>query len=180
LTVISGSLPRAAPSGTYARLLREGRRLGAQVLLDCDGPAFAAGVKARPFLVKPNRFELALWAGRELKGIKALRAAARGLSTATGGWVLASMDAGGAMLVNTGEAFHLEARAPSVAARNEVGAGDALLARVAYEVERGAPPTEWLRAGVGTGTAYVQMPAGRLPGKAMIRRTIGEVELNRP
>jgi len=179
LTVLSGSLPRAAGVATHARLVRAGRKADVPVILDCDGAAFAAGVKAKPFLVKPNRFELSLWFGADLKGPGAIRETATSLSGATGGWVFVSLDAGGGMLVNAEEGFHAEAKAPQVRALNEVGAGDALLARVALEIERGSEPVEWLRAGIGTGTAFVQSPAGRLPKKSLIRQTIGRISVKR-
>lgn len=177
LTILSGSLPRAAGVATYARLTRAGKRAGQRVILDCDGPAFAAGIKAGPFLVKPNRFELALWAGRPVTTLPAIRRAALELSQATGGWVLVSLDAGGGLLVNEREQIHLEAKAPKVKALNEVGAGDALLARVALEIERGSEPREWLRRGIGTGSAFVQVPAGTLPGKRLIHRTEKQVRV---
>ena len=176
-TILSGSLPRGARVGTYAKLIRSGKRESARMILDCDGPAFCAGVKARPFLVKPNRFELALWAGHELRTVAAIRCAARALAGATGGWVLVSLDAGGALLVNAREGFHAEAKAPTVRALNEVGAGDAMLARVALEIEGGRAPIEWLRSGVGTGTAFVQAPAGTMPKKTLIRRTIQRISV---
>ena len=54
LLILSGSLPRGVPVAGYARLIRLAHGLGVRTLLDCDGPAFAAAAKARPFLAKPN------------------------------------------------------------------------------------------------------------------------------
>ena len=44
--ILSGSLPREAPTQVYARLVRRARRSSVRTLLDCDGAAFAAGVRA--------------------------------------------------------------------------------------------------------------------------------------
>jgi 1-phosphofructokinase family hexose kinase len=175
LTILSGSLPRAAPKSTYARLIRVGNRAGGRMVLDCDGPAFAAGVKARPFLVKPNRFELSLWAERPLKNEKQIRIAAEELSMASGAWVFVSLDSGGAILVNAAEGFRAKATAPRVRALNEVGAGDALLAQVGMRIEQGADPEEWLKWGVATGTSFVQVAAGKRPGFGLIGKTAKQV-----
>lgn len=177
LTILSGSLPRAASVQVYARMIRLGRKAGVPVILDCDGPALAAGVKSRPFMVKPNRFELSLWAGRKLSTEKDFREVASELSRQTGGWVYVSLDAGGALLANAAEGFRAEAKAPRVEALNEVGAGDALLAQVALRVAAGDDPLEWLRMGVATGTAFVQVPAGKMPRRGLIRRMAQEVRV---
>jgi tagatose 6-phosphate kinase len=60
--ILSGSLPRGLPTNAYAQLVRQARAHGVPALLDCDGPALAAAVPARPFLVKPNEHELLEWA----------------------------------------------------------------------------------------------------------------------
>ena len=44
------------------------------------------------------------------------------------------------------------------------GGGDALLAAVAQQIRRGAPPQEWLRHGLAIGTAATQLRPGQLPG----------------
>lgn len=160
--ILSGSLPREAPANVYARLIRQARRANVKTLLDCDGAAFAAGVKARPFLVKPNEPELAQWMGQALRSDAAVHRAAQALSRATGGWVLVSRGAKGALLVHAAEGFLEAARTPPVRPVNTVGAGDALLAAVAGQIERGTPAAEWLRCGVAAGTAAVQCAAGQL------------------
>lgn len=175
LVILSGALCRDARPTVYRDLVRLAHRLGVRVVLDCDGPAFAAGVPARPFLVKPNEFELAQWAGRRLRSEAAVRRAARELSRKTGGWVLLSRDARGGWLVNAATSFAGRAVVPRVRVRNTVGAGDALLAAAALALARGAEPAEWLRCGLATATAGVQSPAGELAGHssvAALRRRI--------
>jgi len=161
LLILSGSLPREAPTNTYARLVRCARRSNVRTLLDCDGAAFAAGVKAGPFLVKPNEHELAQWHGRSLRSEAAVRHAAQALSRATGGWVLVSRGAKGALLVNVAQGFVESARSAPLRPVNTVGAGDALLAAVVGQVERGSSPAEWLRCGVAAGAAATQCAAGQ-------------------
>jgi 1-phosphofructokinase family hexose kinase len=162
LLILSGSLPRGVPATVYAQLIRLAHRFGVRTLLDCDGPAFAAAVRARPFLVKPNEHELAGWWGKPLRTEAAILRAARALSRRTCGWVLVSRGAKRGLLVNHAEGFQFTTVPLRVKPRNTVGAGDALLAAVACQIQRGQPPEEWLRFGLRIGSAATQRPAGRL------------------
>jgi 1-phosphofructokinase family hexose kinase len=161
--VLSGSVPRGVKAGAYAELIRLARRAAVKTILDCDGAALAAAVPARPFLVKPNEHELAEWSGRRLQSRTDLVNAALALSAKTDGWVLVSLGSRGALLVNRRLGVKLAARSGKVKAINTVGAGDALVAAVALQIERGRAPEEWLRRGVATGTAATQCAAGKLP-----------------
>ncbi len=169
LLILSGSLPRGVPVTAYAQLIRLAHRFGVKTLLDCDGEAFAAAIKAKPFLVKPNEHELAQWLRQPLRSEAELVRAARALSEQTDGWVLASRGAKRSLLVNRAEGFQCYATPPPVKPRNTVGAGDALLAAVARQIELGSPPADWLRRGVDTGTAATGCVAGELPRLSRIR-----------
>jgi 1-phosphofructokinase family hexose kinase len=168
--ILSGALPRGLPIGAYARLTRLAHESGRLSFLDCDGASLVLGVKARPFLVKPNLHELSLWANVSLRSGRSTLAAARKLSHHTGGWVLVSLGAAGALLVNTSKTFAARATLPRVHVLNTVGAGDALLAAAAHAVMEGRPPEDWLRCGVGAGTAATQSVAGCLPSAALVRK----------
>jgi tagatose 6-phosphate kinase len=165
--ILSGSLPRGLPTNAYAQFVRQARAHGVPALLDCDGPALAAAVPARPFLVKPNEHELLEWARHS--GVKAragaatVRTAALAMSRLTHGWVLVSRGDKPALLVNTTLSFEATAVPPPVRPQNTVGAGDALLAAVAHQILHELPPERWLTRGVEIGTAATQLPAGVLP-----------------
>jgi 1-phosphofructokinase family hexose kinase len=168
--VISGSEPRGVGAGAYAEIVRHAHRAGVKAILDCDGKAFRAAVRARPLLVKPNEHELAQWYGRPLRSEASVVRAAKALSMQTRGWVVVSRGKDGAVLVNAREGLEFSARPPRIKPINTVGAGDAMVAAVAREIGRGTPPQEWLRRGVAIGTAATQCAAGKLPPIALIKR----------
>jgi 1-phosphofructokinase family hexose kinase len=163
VVVLSGSLVRGASPDTYFQLTRKAKAAGLKVFLDCDGEPFRRAIRAQPFLVKPNDWELEQWAGRKLSSERALRMAARELSEQTGGWVLVSRGAAGAVLVHAGTGAEWSAPARQVTVRNTVGAGDALLAAVVASVQRGEAPTAWLRHGLAAGAAAVRLSPGHVP-----------------
>ncbi len=163
LLILTGSLPRGVAVSAYLKLIRLAHQHGVKTLLDCDGAPFAAAVKARPFLVKPNEHELSLWWGKPLRKESEILEAARELSTTTKGWVLVSRGRKRSWLMNVSEAVEIHATPPRVKPRNTVGAGDSLLAAVASQITLGKPPADWLRCGLETGTAATQLEAGKLP-----------------
>lgn len=164
LLVLSGSLPRGLAPDVYSDLIRRAHRAGVKTLLDCDGAPFAAAVAARPFLVKPNEHELSQWTQKPLRSEQAIFKAAQALSEETRGWVLVSRGGQRSLLVNVAENFQRFATPKKVKPRNTVGAGDALLAAVARQIQLGAASGEWLRQGLSIGTQATQLPAGELPG----------------
>lgn len=178
--VFSGSRTPGLPDDAYRHLIDTVHRRGGRTVLDCEGPALAAAVRSRPYLVKPNEHELATWAGRELPGPEDLATAARSLSRATGGWVLLSRGSEGAWLLHEGRRQGWTARASSPRprpVRNTVGAGDAALAGALAAMQSGRPPEDWLRGAVGAGSACVGEAAGRLPSVARLRSSLRQVSL---
>jgi fructose-1-phosphate kinase PfkB-like protein len=123
----------------------------------------AAAIKARPFLVKPNEHELAQWWGKPLRTEADTLHAARALSGAIRGWVLVSRGARRSLLLNAAEGYQHFVAPRRVKPRNTVGAGDALLAGVAREIQSGSAPGDWLRRGVEIGTQATQLLAGQMP-----------------
>lgn len=162
LLILTGSLPRGVAVSAYQKLIQLGHRRGVKTLLDCDGAAFAAAIMARPFLVKPNEHEMALWWGKPLRTESEIIQAARKLSTTTKGWVLVSRGGKRSWLVNVNEGVEIHATPSRVRPRNTVGAGDALLAGVAHQIQLGNKPDDWLHAGVGVGTRATQLLPGKL------------------
>jgi len=177
LLIISGALPRGAPRTAYADLIRLAHKAGVKSILDCDGAAFKAGVKACPLLVKPNEFELAQWHGKLLRSEASVVRSAKALSRATGGWVLVSRGPKGALLVGDGRS--LSCRAPLVRVHNTIGAGDALVAAVALAMQRDSPLEEWLAEGVAAGTAVTECRGGELPGRRRVDELAKLARVNR-
>lgn len=163
LLILSGSLPRGVSASAYSGLIHAAHRARVRTLLDCDGAPFVAGVKARPFLVKPNEHELAQWYGKPLRSDAGILQAARALSEETRGWVFVSRGGKRSLLLNLTEGFQAFASPRPVKPRNTVGAGDALLAAVAFQITQSASPETWLEAGLEAGTAATQLAAGQLP-----------------
>ena len=172
--VISGTLAFGAPDDSYARIAAVAAWAGNRFYLDCDRTPFRLALAHGPFLVKPNEHELAQWAGRSLPTLRDRLKAARALSRETGGWVLLSRGAKGAVLVRDRDRICLQAAAPLVAVRNTVGAGDAMLAG-AITAANPDDPSVLLRWAIATGCAATEVAPGKLPSRRRWRELLGAV-----
>lgn len=151
LWIFSGSLPPGVPSGFYARLVRLVQARGARALLDASGEPLRLGCSARPCLVKPNSAEAAEMTGLEIQTESDALDATRSFLRHGVEYVALSLGARGLLLACAEKV--VRARPPRVQARNPVGAGDALLAGLAWALERDLPLEEMARWGVAAGTA---------------------------
>ncbi|SHG69399.1 1-phosphofructokinase family hexose kinase [Geodermatophilus nigrescens] len=168
--VLSGSLPPGTPEDWYADLVRAVRGTGARVAVDTsEAPLralLAAGPDAAPDLLKPNAEELAQVTGTSeaelLADPAALSAAVARLHDGGVAEVLLTLGGDGAVLSTAaGEVW--SARAPQIAVRSTVGAGDSSLAGHLLADLAGAPAADRLRRAVATGSAAAALPGSAVP-----------------
>ncbi len=127
--VLSGSVAPGISTDIYNHLTRLAKEHGVLVILDADGLAFKEALKAAPYAVKPNRFELEQFFGRELPTDDDLLACGRELLELGVSLVVVSLGAEGAMYITKDEAIRVNL-AP-LACQSTVGAGDSMVASVA-------------------------------------------------
>lgn len=154
--VLSGSLPPACPVDYYKTLAEIAASEGCRVMLDADGERLKAGIQARPFLIKPNRYELELFTGKKLNTIDEILAAANECIKDGVGAVAVSMGGEGALITDGKEAWHTPGLKVEVA--STVAAGDSMLAGIAAGLCRKMPLQEAFRLGVAAATARCVTP----------------------
>lgn len=171
----SGSLPPDAPPSIFADLILAARRHGPKCFLDSGGLALKLGVAARPFLIKPNRMEVEELLQRQLGTRRELVEAGRTLIAMGIEQVLISLGAEGAVGVAADEA--LFARPPAIKVRSSVGAGDTMVAVMAYATVEGLPFREAFRMAVAASAATVAMEGTQVADLAAVQALIPQVTL---
>ena len=152
--MISGSMPKGSPEDTYYVWTKACREKGAKVILDADGALFATGVKASPYLVKPNNHELSRFAGRKLETVEELEAEAKKMMQDYGiKKVVVSMGGDGALYVTEEKTIYAEGL--KVPVGSTVGAGDSVVAALAFAEENGSSLEDTVRLSTATGGANV-------------------------
>lgn len=148
--VLSGSLPRGVAPSVYADFIRLAHQKGVKTILDADGPALAEGLRAQPFAVKPNLSELARLVGRPLSDERDIVEAGKTLLETGVSLAVISMGKDGAVVMDRREGYR--AWPFDVEPQSTVGAGDAMVAAVAYALLAHRPLEEIARWATAAGT----------------------------
>ena len=178
IVVLSGSVPKGVPADIYCMWTKAFQEKGARVFLDASGPLLEAGVKASPYLIKPNIHEfsaLAGWTPQEPEAPEALVEAARALAGRYGiAWTVISLGEKGALYVTEKEAVY--AQGLKVPVRSTVGAGDSMMAALAVAAEAGMGKGETVRLSMAAGAAGVMSRGTEAAEYSVIRSLVPEVE----
>lgn len=173
LFVLSGSLARGLPEDLYFELIGALRARGAKVFLDADGAAMRAGLRAAPALVKPNDVELAAYCGLAAErgaqlSREALRELAGRLLDEGVETVALSLGARGALFLRRGRCVFVAALPVEV--KSTVGAGDSMVAALAYAETRGLDFDATCRLAMAAATGAVMTEGTNAPAGALIER----------
>ncbi|MGD1103336.1 MAG: 1-phosphofructokinase [Terriglobia bacterium] len=171
--VFSGSLPPDSPPTIFADLIRTAKAQGAKCFLDTAGPGLKHGLAAGPFLIKPNRAEAEDLLKSPLRTRRELVGAARALIRMGSEQVLISLGVEGAVGVAGMEA--LFAAPPAVKVRSSVGAGDTMVAAMAYAAVAGLPFRQAFRMAVAASAATVAMEGSKVADLAAVQELIPQV-----
>ena len=181
--VLSGSLPRGLPAGSYAALIELAAAAGVPAVLDTYGDALRRGIAAGPAIVKPNLAELEELTGQALTeagsgvDLAAVRAAAGRLRADGAEAVAVSLGAAGLLAVTEDGCW--QARPPAVRAGNATGAGDAVTAALVHGLVLGRPWDDRLRHAAALGAATVAAPVAGEYSPADYNAALAGVTVNR-
>jgi 1-phosphofructokinase len=124
--VLSGSIPKGMDENTYYEIISQINDK-TKTVLDADGALLLKGLKAKPYLIKPNIHELENALKVSLESHESIVKASKQLIEDFGiTYVLVSMGGDGSILVGKEEAYFAESL--KVEVKGTVGAGDSMLA----------------------------------------------------
>ena len=125
--VLAGTVPHGMPGDWYARLLAPLKNRNVLTVVDAEGDLLRTALPCRPFLVKPNREELAALLGAGMESLDDVRAGALRVRERGARNVLVSLGPQGSLLADvTGAVRYLPA--PDGRVRGAVGSGDSMVA----------------------------------------------------
>ena len=176
LMAIGGSVPPGIPASIYYDIVMGAKGFGVRTILDSTGQWLEEGVKAKPYLIKPNVHEAEALLGRELPTEETIIEAAFSLVEMGIEIAAISMGKDGIIAVTKGSLF--KAVPPPVKVRSRVGAGDSTVAGLVLKLARGEPLTEACRMAAAMGTAAVLTPGTELCHRADVERLLPQIEVN--
>lgn len=130
--VLAGSIPASLPDNIYQDIMKRVEAKGVMTIVDARKDLLENVLELRPFLIKPNNFELAeLFGLEELWDKQEVLRYAKELQERGARNVLVSMAGAGAVLAaEDGNTY--ESPAPDGTVINSVGAGDSMVAGFLY------------------------------------------------
>lgn len=173
--VFAGSLPQGCPPNTYNRLIGLVRNRGAVAILDTRNSALIEGIKAKPFMIKPNQTEASQLLGRPVSNYKEAAEACvefnkQGINTA----IISLGDQGAVMACPEGV---WKATPPKVQVNSAVGSGDSLVAGVCIGMQENMPMREAFKLGVACGTATATTPGTALCKKETVQQILQQIQI---
>jgi 1-phosphofructokinase len=134
--ILAGSIPNSLPSDIYERILEKLSGRDIRFVVDATGKLLINVLKYRPFLIKPNNFELGELFGTEILNDENTVKYASELQKAGARNILVSMAEKGALLLDETGAIH-RCGVCKGKLKNSVGAGDSMLAGFMAGIENG-------------------------------------------
>lgn len=151
--VFSGSIPRGLSIATYQELITTVRD-DVKTVLDADGPLLVEGMKASPYMIKPNiheleaAFDVTLGADAEIISFCQSLAHTYGIRL-----ILVSMGEKGSLLITETDCY--QAEPIKVDVKSTVGAGDSMIAGMLFGIHHDLPLEEALAYAAASGTLAV-------------------------
>lgn len=144
VAVLMGSLPVGTSLGLYRELLEH---TSCPVVLDFRGLGLLSVLDLKPYVIKPNREELAGTIGMTLDNDKKLVEAMRSLNERGARWVVVTQGPGPVWVSSASELYRVYPRVVRDVV-NPIGCGDALAATIAWATRAGRSLPDAVRLGL--------------------------------
>ncbi len=177
LMVASGSVPPGVPFDIYYTIVQEAEGRRVRTILDSAGQWLEEGIKAKPYLIKPNIREAEELLKIELPTEEAITKAA--LNLIEMGVEIAVISRGKDGIIAATRDGMFKAVPPPVKVRSAVGAGDCTIAGLALKLARGESLMEACRLAVAMGTAAVLTPGTELAHRADVEKLLPQIKVSR-
>lgn len=174
LIVLAGSIPRGVSPDIYKVITERVRERGASVLVDADGELFASALEAHPDIIKPNRFELESYYKLDYRASeRELISMGRKLAEGKSSLAAVSLGQMGALFFHEGKVV----RCPglSVKAHSTVGAGDAMVAALAYSWDQKMGFEGTVRLGMAASAGAVTTVGTKPPARSLVDELAAKV-----
>jgi len=175
LVVAGGSIPPGVPVNIYYDIVVEAKGFRVRSILDSEGQWLEEGIKAKPYLIKPNVREAEELLKLELPTEEAITQAALNLVEMDIEVVVISRGKDGIIAATKETVF--TAVPPPVKVRSAVGAGDCTIAGLALKLAKREPLIEACRLAVAMGTAAVLTPGTELCHRADVEDLLPQIKV---
>lgn len=146
ILVLDGSVPEGVPADIYRKIIETANARGIKTILDAANSLLTEGIKASPYLIKPNKAEFEAAFGKKIETREEVIQISKEIIEQGVKYVCVSMGNEGAMLISEDETYIAPPLELDV--RGVQGAGDSLVAGICMAIEKELGSEEMLRYGV--------------------------------
>jgi len=176
LVILSGSVPSGVNSSIYGEIILDVKNKGGKVILDAEGELLMEGIKAGPYMVKPNIDELEKAFGMSIDNEAKIIETAKKILEYGVKYVVISLGSEGSIFICPDKVAKV--KGIKVEVKSTVGAGDSMVAAMAVAVEEDYSFEEAIKLACATSTANV-MTEGTQTGRFVdIERIKKEIIIN--
>jgi len=175
VVIFSGSVPPNVDKDIYQKWIYQAKEQGAKTILDADGELLRRGIVAGPYLIKPNIAELERLLDRKIVNIQEAVECSQLVMEKYGiEIVVVSMGEKGALFLN--KEVTIVAKGIAVPVKSTVGAGDSMVAALAYAIDEGYAFEKAVTLAVAAGTANVMTNGTEPSSLAVIKELEKQVQ----
>ena len=175
VVTFTGSLPAGVSVSEARELLCEMKAKGARIVIDSRSFTLDDIKAVRPWLIKPNEEEIALYSALEVCDLKSAARAADELRADCADNVMISLGGAGAVLACEDGVF--SASAPKIEVLSTIGAGDSSIAGFIAAAREGVPYSDMLARAVAYGSAACTAEGTRPPEQDTVKTLLEKVKV---
>lgn len=174
--VLTGSVPKGCEASLYGEIMAKIKLTSpkCRLVLDAEGESFKKALPQKPYVIKPNKYEIEMHCGKKIDSLEELAEEGMKMHEAGVEYVIISMGADGAVVCCSEGAIYAES--PKVDVVNTVGAGDSMLAATMLAIQNDADADSIIRQSVAAGSAAVTCSNKELISREAYDKLINEVK----
>ena len=174
---VTGRIPDGIKVSDVKVMIKRFSELGVKTVVDSRSFSLSDLIDIKPYLIKPNEEEIAVYMQRPVTDVKEATEAAKELYAKGIENVMVSLGEKGAVLASRDGIFH--AVAPKILPVSTIGAGDSSIAGFLTGISIGENTENALRRAVAFGTSACLTEGTRPPKTCDVENIIKEVTVNK-
>ena len=173
IIAVSGSLPKGLGSEFYCKMIRSAKEKNKKIIVDTGGKTLSDVIEAKPYMIKPNKYELSEYLGKEIESFSDVEDALKALKAKGIEVPLISLGKDGAMAYIDGKIYKYSI--PDISVKNTVGSGDSTIAGIVTGLDNEMTAVDSIRLGMAAGMANTQFEQTGLVSQELVEKYYKEI-----
>ncbi len=171
----SGSVPKGVDSDFYNKLVKIAKENDKKIIVDTSGKLLENVIKEKPYMVSPNKDELAMLTGRNIEGDEDIKNALFDMYQKGIALPIVTLGKDGAIAYD-GKSYY-KFTIPVVEVKNSVGSGDSTVGGIATGLSRGMSISDAIKLGMACGIANTQFYETGYVSKELVDKYFNEIKI---